>query len=456
MADTTITGSVSTGLTLHGTLGASLDVPTGAVVTGNEISGQMVGGPKGDVGPAGYTPVKGVDYNDGVDGVDGKTILTGVGSPSSGLGSDGDMYIDTSANDIYGPKTGGVWGSGTSLVGSPGISVPSGGTTGQTLLKNSSTDYDYSWATPPTAPVVSVAGKTGAVTLAKADVGLGSADNTSDLNKPISTATQTALDGKVGKVATVNTLYGVNGSGNQASYLISQSSDTSSIAQRSSGGTLTVGTPTASAHATTKAYVDNADTAHTSNTSNPHSVTKAQVGLGSVPNLDTTTAVADSHTHTNKSLLDVLPSSVGSNNQVLKVVSGSPAWSTDSNTTYTGITGSTTTTTTATANLSIDRLTIANYTSGQLMATLPASAAVGSIIEVFGLSSGGFRITAPSGDNILYPDGTDSGSAGYIKATQYTTVTLRCIVASTTWVVTKATKLITNNNAKTMPNPPSW
>lgn len=44
--------------------------------------------------------------------------------------------------------------------------------------------------------VVSVAGKTGVVTLVKGDVGLGNVDNTSDLNKPISTATQTALNGK--------------------------------------------------------------------------------------------------------------------------------------------------------------------------------------------------------------------------------------------------------------------
>ena len=44
------------------------------------------------------------------------------------------------------------------------------------------------------APVQSVAGKTGAVTLVKADVGLGNVDNTSDANKPISTATQDALD----------------------------------------------------------------------------------------------------------------------------------------------------------------------------------------------------------------------------------------------------------------------
>ena len=48
--------------------------------------------------------------------------------------------------------------------------------------------------------VTSVAGKTGAVTLAKGDVGLGNADNTSDANKPVSTAQQTALDNKVDKV----------------------------------------------------------------------------------------------------------------------------------------------------------------------------------------------------------------------------------------------------------------
>ena len=44
--------------------------------------------------------------------------------------------------------------------------------------------------------VDSVAGKTGAVTLVKGDVGLANVDNTSDVNKPVSTAQQTALDGK--------------------------------------------------------------------------------------------------------------------------------------------------------------------------------------------------------------------------------------------------------------------
>jgi hypothetical protein len=46
------------------------------------------------------------------------------------------------------------------------------------------------------APVQSVAGKTGSVALAKGDVGLSNVDNTADADKPVSTATQTALNAK--------------------------------------------------------------------------------------------------------------------------------------------------------------------------------------------------------------------------------------------------------------------
>jgi hypothetical protein len=65
---------------------------------------------------------------------------------------------------------------------------------------NSTFSVDASMFFDDTNLVTSVAGKTGVVTLAKADVGLGNVDNTSDANKPVSTATQTALDGKVDKV----------------------------------------------------------------------------------------------------------------------------------------------------------------------------------------------------------------------------------------------------------------
>lgn len=45
--------------------------------------------------------------------------------------------------------------------------------------------------------VTSVNGQTGTVVLTKSDLNLGNVDNTSDANKPISTATQTALNGKL-------------------------------------------------------------------------------------------------------------------------------------------------------------------------------------------------------------------------------------------------------------------
>lgn len=56
------------------------------------------------------------------------------------------------------------------------------------------TDNGSMWErVPSNQSVLDVAGKTGNVTLVKADVGLGNVDNTSDANKPISSAQATAL-----------------------------------------------------------------------------------------------------------------------------------------------------------------------------------------------------------------------------------------------------------------------
>jgi hypothetical protein len=61
-------------------------------------------------------------------GADGKSVLNGSGVPGAGTGVDGDFYIDTAANSIYGPKSGGVWGGGTSLIGPTGATGPAGST----------------------------------------------------------------------------------------------------------------------------------------------------------------------------------------------------------------------------------------------------------------------------------------------------------------------------------------
>ena len=113
-------------------------------------------GPQGDPGSDGAdgaTGSQGPAGNDGADGADGKTVLNGTGAPGAGLGADGDFYIDTAADTIYGPKTGGAWGSGTSLIGPQGPAGPAG-SGGNYLIKTIDTfrtdvipvvDADFEW-----------------------------------------------------------------------------------------------------------------------------------------------------------------------------------------------------------------------------------------------------------------------------------------------------------------------
>lgn len=93
-------------------------------------------GPKGDRGANGANGANGADGADGADGsdgADGKTVLNGAGSPSDAAdGVDGDFYVDTTANEMYGPKASGAWpADGVALEGSPwtaGGTLPSGET----------------------------------------------------------------------------------------------------------------------------------------------------------------------------------------------------------------------------------------------------------------------------------------------------------------------------------------
>lgn len=67
------------------------------------------------------------------------------------------------------------------------------GTTSSTVALGNHTHSDY----VPTSRTVAGKALTGNITLAKGDVGLGNVDNTSDANKPVSTAQQTALNAKI-------------------------------------------------------------------------------------------------------------------------------------------------------------------------------------------------------------------------------------------------------------------
>lgn len=108
------------------------------------------------VGATGADGADGADGTNGADGTDGRTILYGTAAPTT-EGQDGDFYIRTTTNFIYGPKAAGIWPAGTSLVGpagadgadgADGSGVPAGGTTGQLLAKASETDGDVEWVDP--------------------------------------------------------------------------------------------------------------------------------------------------------------------------------------------------------------------------------------------------------------------------------------------------------------------
>lgn len=102
--------------------------------------------------------------------------------------------------------------------------------------------------------------------LSKNSVGLGNVDNTSDKNKPVSTATQTALDNKVdivtGKSLVLDTEI------TKLAGLKTQTELDTSISNAKKSGT------------DAQTAINN----HIKDTSNPHNVTKTQVGLSNVDN----------------------------------------------------------------------------------------------------------------------------------------------------------------------------
>jgi hypothetical protein len=80
------------------------------------------GGGKGDAGGKGATGAKGPTGGAGVAGTNGKTVLSGAANPTNAIGTQGDFYINTTTDEIFGPKpsTAGAWGSGTPLKGEAG------------------------------------------------------------------------------------------------------------------------------------------------------------------------------------------------------------------------------------------------------------------------------------------------------------------------------------------------
>ncbi len=80
----------------NGTTGALIVNVTSATGTGTYASWTVsLAGVVGDKGDVGYSGV----------------WIVGAGAPSAGTGNNGDMYLNITTSDVYGPKSGGAWGS---------------------------------------------------------------------------------------------------------------------------------------------------------------------------------------------------------------------------------------------------------------------------------------------------------------------------------------------------------
>jgi hypothetical protein len=94
------------------------------------------GGPRGDTGATGVTGPKGVTGPTG-QGITGSTGPIGPTGVTGYLGATGPgLTGSTGTTGPTGPK------------GDNGVGVPTGGSSGQVLTKNSATNYDTIWATP--------------------------------------------------------------------------------------------------------------------------------------------------------------------------------------------------------------------------------------------------------------------------------------------------------------------
>ena len=100
----TVATSVVSAAVISGDL--ILGLSDGSIINCGRVQGPQ--GLKGDQGPMGAT---------GRAGTDGNTIHTVAGAPDTTLGRDGDYAINTTVWEIYGPRAGGAWGTGTPLRG---------------------------------------------------------------------------------------------------------------------------------------------------------------------------------------------------------------------------------------------------------------------------------------------------------------------------------------------------
>ena len=140
----------TSGIALKGNTGTS-GANGSAVLNGTGVPGNGLGssgdfyidttnvrmyGPKANnVWPAIGISLTGTAGAHGTNGLNGNTILNGIGAPIAAIGMSSDFYLDTSTTTLYGPKSSAGWpNAGISLVGAAGPV----GANGSTILSGSS------------------------------------------------------------------------------------------------------------------------------------------------------------------------------------------------------------------------------------------------------------------------------------------------------------------------------
>lgn len=180
---------------------------TGAVgVTGPQGATGVTGdtgatGPQGNVGVTGATGPQGAVGVTGATGVAGNTVLNGSIAPTAGVGVNGDFYINTTNENIYGPKVAGAWPPGVSLIGATGVTGAQG-VTGPTGVAGPQGATGVVGVTGATGPQ----GVTGATGVTGAGGALGYYGSFFDTN-----ATQTAANTTTEYPIKINTTAESNG-----------------------------------------------------------------------------------------------------------------------------------------------------------------------------------------------------------------------------------------------------
>jgi hypothetical protein len=110
---------------IQGSIGAT--GPAGATGATGAAGATGAQGGTGATGAAGSQGSQGVQGEQGVKGSDGQTLvagsaaLSGTADPAASTGVNGDFYVNTTTNKLFGPKAGGAWPSGSvSIVGPQG------------------------------------------------------------------------------------------------------------------------------------------------------------------------------------------------------------------------------------------------------------------------------------------------------------------------------------------------